>query len=206
MIYLSEEINVSGQDQDIWKKKTGEPGEEQKPKISIPAEIYDWVQSIMMALIVCILVFLFFGHGVDVIGDSMVPTLQWYDKLFISDLFYTPENGDIVVFRADTYREEPLVKRVIAVEGQTVNIDFDQGIVYVDGVALDEPYINAPTFNKINFDGEVTVPEGHVFVMGDNRNNSADSRDDRIGFVDVRCILGKAYFRFYPFSELGFVS
>lgn len=215
MIYLSEELNTSGQQQDIWAKKTGEPKKTEKPKLYIPAEIYDWVQSIMMALVVCILVFMFIGRGVDVIGQSMLPTLEWYedangnvtnDKLFISNLFYTIKNGDIVVFRDEGFRDEPLVKRVIAVAGQTVDIDFEQGIVYVDGQALDEPYTNAPTYQKENFDGEVTVPEGYLFVMGDNRNNSTDSRDDRIGFVDVRCLLGKAYFRFYPFSRIGLIG
>lgn len=206
MIYLSEELNTSENEQDIWKKKTDQSDKDQKPKGSISAEIYDWVQSVMMALIVCIMVFMFIGRGVDVIGESMVPTLQWYDKLFISDLFYTPNNGDIIVFRADGFRDEPLVKRVIAVEGQTVDIDFEQGIVYVDGVALDEPYVNAPTYRRDNFEGEVTVPEGHVFVMGDNRNDSSDSRYAPVGMVDVRSILGRAYFRFYPFSEFGFIG
>jgi len=169
-------------------------------------EFFDWVHSIMMALIACILIFVFVGRGVDVNGDSMNPTLIDKDKIVISNLFYTPEVGDIVVLRVESYKNEPLVKRIIAVEGQTVDIDFELGIVYVDGVALEENYVNELTYTALAFDGEITVPEGHVFVLGDNRNRSSDSRHERIGCVDVRCIIGKAYFRFFPFSGFGFIS
>lgn len=99
--------------------------------------------------------------------------------------------------------KEPIIKRVIATEGQTVDIDFDAGIVYVDGVALDEPYTNDYTYDREDFDEPVTVPENCIFVMGDNRNRSTDSRTEALGCVDTRYLLGKALFRITPFSKFG---
>ena len=142
---------------------------------------------------------------VDVVGDSMNPTLVNGDKIIVSNLFYDPKPGDIIVFRKDEYRDEPLVKRVIAVEGQTVNIDFERGIVYVDGEPIDEPYIAEPTTEPLDFTGEITVDEGCVFVMGDNRNHSTDSRYSLIGQVDERCIMGKVYFTLFPIKNFGSV-
>ena len=101
--------------------------------------------------------------------------------------------------------EDTLVKRIIATEGQVVDIDFNEGVVYVDGVALDEPYTNTPTNEREGFTGPVTVPEGYVFVMGDNRNGSTDSRDSRIGLIDERQILGKVVLRVFPIQDFGFV-
>ena len=169
-------------------------------------EIYDWLQCIVYALVVCVLVFVFFFRTIDVVGHSMEPTLQEGDKLIVSNLFYTPEYGDIVVLRKESFGEKAIVKRVIATEGQTVDIDFEQGIVYVDGIALDEPYIAEKTTRPLDFTGEVTVPEGCVFVMGDNRNRSNDSRDDKIGMVDVRYIIGRELIRVFPLSSFGLVD
>lgn len=149
------------------------------------------------------LLFSFAVRLVDVVGNSMYPTLENGDKVIVSNLFYEPQQGDIIVFRKDEYRPEPLVKRVIAVGGQTVDIDFDLGIVYVDGVALDEPYIAELTTDPIDFSGPVEVPEGHVFVMGDNRNYSTDSRYSQIGCVDVRSIMGKVYYTVFPIKNFG---
>lgn len=168
-------------------------------------DIYDWMQCIVVAIIVCVLLFSFFVRLVDVVGESMFPTLDNGDKIIVSNLFYDPKPGDIVVFRKDEYRDEPLVKRVIAVEDQTIDIDFDLGIVYVDGEPLDEPYIAEPTSEPLDFSGPVTVPENCVFVMGDNRNHSTDSRYSTIGFVDKRCIMGKVYFTLYPLKNFGSV-
>ena len=165
---------------------------------------FDWLQCIVAALVVCILIFVFVGRTVGVVGPSMQQTLIEGDRLIISRLFYTPKYGDIVVLRKDEFKEEPIIKRVIATEGQTVDIDFDAGIVYVDGKALDEPYTNTPTNVREDFNaGPVTVPEGCVFVMGDNRNHSTDSRTDVIGCVDTRYILGKALFRLMPIEKFG---
>ncbi len=166
-------------------------------------EIYDWLQCIVYALVVCVIVFVFFFRTIDVMGHSMEPTLQNGDKLIVSNMFYTPQYGDVVVLRKESFGEQAIVKRVIATEGQTVDIDFDEGIVYVDGVALDEPYIAEATRRPLDFNGEVTVPEGCVFVLGDNRNRSNDSRDADIGMVDTRYIIGRALIRVFPLSEFG---
>ena len=165
--------------------------------------VYEWIQCIIMALIVCVVVFVFFVRLVDVVGSSMYPTLENGDKMIVTDVFYKPKYGDIVVFQKDEYADYALVKRVIATEGQTVEIDFDRHIVYVDGKKLDEPYIAEPTENKIDFTGIQVVPEGCVFVMGDNRNDSTDSRDERIGMVDTRDIIGKVVYVAFPFDNIG---
>ena len=172
---------------------------------SVRRDIYDWMQCLVVAIIACVLLFSFFVRLVDVVGESMLPTLQSGDKIVVSNLFYEPKQGDIIVFRKDEYKEQPLVKRVIAVEGQTIDIDFNRGIVYVDGEPIDEPYIAEPTTEPMDFNGEVKVPEGCVFVMGDNRNHSTDSRLDTIGFVDKRCIMGKVYFTLFPLKNFGSV-
>lgn len=166
-------------------------------------EIYDWIHCLSIALIICVVIFAFFVRLIDVRGTSMNPTLNNGDKMLVSGLFYSPKAGDVVVFKKDEYDpERALVKRVIATEGQVINIDFDNGIVYVDGEAIQEDYIMEPTTNKIDFIGPQTVPEGCVFVMGDNRNASTDSRKTEIGMVDSRLILGKAYFVIYPLSQM----
>jgi len=169
-------------------------------------EVYDWVQCIVYALVACILVFVFFFRTIDVVGHSMEPTLMEGDKLIVTNLFYEPKYGDIVILRKDSFSDQPIVKRVIATEEQVVDIDFDKGIVYVDGEALDEPYIAEKTTRPIDFDGKVTVPKGCVFVMGDNRNKSTDSRDERISMVDKRYIIGHEIIRVFPLSEFGFVD
>ena len=173
-------------------------------------EIFDWLQCIVFALVACILIFLFIGRTVGVVGGSMENTLHEGERLIISDLFYTPDNGDIIVLRQDTFRNDPIVKRVIATEGQTVDIDFENCVVIVDGVALDEPYTkeygNYTYLDKQDFRREITVPEGCVFVMGDNRNGSTDSRTDSIGCVEVEKILGKVIFRIAPINKIGFVK
>lgn len=174
-----------------------------KTETTTRGEIYDWMQSLVFALIICIIVFVFIFRIVDVSGDSMNPTLLNGDKLVVSDVFYKPKQGDIVIFRKDEYKAEALVKRVIATEGQTIEIDFDRGRVYVDGELLDEPYIAEPTHNQLDFQGPQTVPEGCVFVMGDNRNASSDSRKAEIGMVDERLIVGKVLLRVFPLDSIG---
>ena len=166
------------------------------------AEVYDWIQCIIFALVFCVLLFVFAVRMVNVVGHSMVPTLEQSDKVVISNLFYHPKQGDVVVLRKQTLMQEPIVKRIIATEGQTVDIDFDDGVVYVD----DEPYVNEPVHDRENFEGKITVPEGCVFVMGDNRNASTDSRDARLGCVDTRYIMGRVYFTLFPVKNIGVVK
>ena len=157
------------------------------------SEIFDWVQCIISAVLLVIMLFLFVGRVIGVDGNSMYPTLHDYDEIITTKLFYTPKNGDIIVFRTEYYGDNPLVKRVIATAGQTVDIDFEAGVVYVDGEALADEYTNTPTNLREDFTGPITVPEGFIFVMGDNRNDSTDSRSARVGLVDTRNILGKVY-------------
>lgn len=170
------------------------------------SDLYDWVQCLVAALLFCVLIFAFLVRIIGIVGSSMVPTFHDGDSVVISKLFYTPEQGDIVVLRKDTFKEEPIIKRVIATEGQTVNIDFEEGVVYVDGKALDEPYTAEPTYNQIDFEGMITVPENCVFVMGDNRNDSFDSRLDVIGCIDERYIMGRVLIRLLPFNKFGTVN
>ncbi len=183
------------------------PEEIEAVELATRRDIYDWIQCLTSALIVCVVIFIFFIRVIDVKGTSMYPTLNNEDKMLVSDLFYTPKAGDIVVFKKDEYSsEKALVKRVIATEGQEINIDFDNGIVYVDGVALEEDYINELTTTKLDFIGPQTVPDGCVFVMGDNRNMSTDSRKTEIGMVDNRLIIGKVYCVIFPLESFGAVK
>lgn len=162
------------------------------------AELYSLLGCVVQVLTVVTLVFVFAVRLVSVSGSSMYPTLYNGDLLVLESnvLCGSVEAGDIVVMTVPYFEDEPIVKRVIATEGQTVDIDFEAGIVYVDGAALDEPYINEPThrsFQELGMGLEypVTVTEGHLFVMGDNRNASDDSRFAPVGLVDERDVLGK---------------
>ena len=197
------------------KKRQAAPAvnKETEEQDGIPAavknrrELYDWIGCMLVALIICVALFVFCVRIIDVSGTSMLPTLQNGDKMLVSPLFYTPQAGDVVVFRSTTYDpDKALVKRIIATEGQVINIDFDNGIVYIDGRVIEENYINELTNTKLDFIGPKTVPEGCVFVMGDNRNASTDSRKSEIGMVDTRSILGKVYYVLFPLSEFGRVS
>ena len=168
---------------------------------------YEWIQSLVSALIICVVVFLLFVRVIDVKGSSMLPTLVNGDKMIVSNLFYKPKAGDVVVLKKDEYDpNKALVKRVIATEGQEINIDFEKGIVFIDNKAIEEDYINEKTFTQLNFIGPKKVPEGCVFVMGDNRNASTDSRKTEIGMVDTRLILGKVYAVLFPTTHLGVVD
>ena len=189
------------------KNKKNKAKEQVSPEVQARREAYDWIQSLISALLICVLVFVFVIRIMDVNGSSMVPTLKNGDKVLVSGLLYEPDRGDIVVFKKDSYNDnKALVKRVIAVAGDTVNIDFDNGIVYVNGEAIEEAYLDGSTNNKLDFIGPQTVPENCLFVMGDNRNASTDSRDKRIGMVDKRLVIGKVLLVVYPFSGFGGVE
>ena len=183
-------------------------GEEEEQSAQSPlVDLYDWIQSLMVALVICVALFIFCVRVIDVSGSSMVPTLHDGNKMIVSDLFYKPKYGDVVVFKTDSYDpDKALVKRVIATEGQSISIDFDRGVVYIDGVPLEEDYIAELTTTKLDFIGPQTIPEGCIFVMGDNRNASTDSRKKEIGMVDTRMLLGRAYYVAFPISEMGWIS
>ncbi len=163
-------------------------------------ELYDWVEAAMTAVLCVVLLFTFVMRLAGVDGDSMMPTLHDEDRLLISRLGYEPRQGDIVVITKPTRRDEPLVKRVVATGGQTVYIDFGTGRVIVDNV---EQEGFGPTNLQYDMEFPQTVPEGHVFVLGDNRNNSWDSRDTGVGMVDERYILGKVLYRVWPHGDMG---
>lgn len=166
-------------------------------------ELYDWAEIGMMAVVMSVLLFTFVVRTIGVDGESMMPTLEHEDRLVVTRMFYTPKQGDIVVVTKPNHRNESIIKRVIAVPGQTVDIDFAEGVVYVDGQALVEDYIDEPTYARYDLPFPQVVPEGHVFILGDNRNNSWDSRAEEIGMVDNRYIMGRVVFRLLPFGSIG---
>lgn len=164
---------------------------------SVLRAIFDWVEPALTALICAALLFAFVFRTVGVDGTSMVPTLKSEDRLILTHMFYRPERGDIVVISRAEEGKTPLIKRVIAVEGDTVRITENKEVI-LNGKVLDEPYLNVSTPPK-GCIGEITVPKGHIFVLGDNRAVSWDSRD--IGPVPVSLVMGKATFRLW--QEFG---
>lgn len=220
---INEEVCEATEEADISAEETEEPAEEKSHQgLSLLKSIIDWLETFAFAFAFVIIVFTFMFKIVTVEGRSMHYTLDQDDKLIISDMFYEPEYGDIVVIQEDYRRNEPIIKRVIATEGQKVKIDFATWAVYVDGVLLDEPYVNYDDKNlglpmySSNCVEEFTVAPHHVFVMGDNRNNSADSRGKEYTLQDDGTylytgysedeILGRVLFRLTPFNKFGAVK
>ncbi|MBQ9746574.1 MAG: signal peptidase I [Clostridia bacterium] len=171
---------------------------------------YDWIEVVAVSLSLVILFLTFVARVTTVVGDSMLPTLHDGESLLVISLGYEPENGDIVVVQDDrSVVNYPIVKRIIAVGGQSVKFDFENWLVYVDGELLEEDYINKKDFvnmKSYGCDESFTVPEGYVFVMGDNRNASTDSRDSRVGFVSYDDVVGKVALRLSPASRFGAVD
>ncbi len=173
---------------------------------SFSTSSFEWLESIAQALVVMVAILSFIFRIATVDGTSMLNTLHDRDKVFILKWSYTPKNGDVVVITRGDKFDKPLIKRVIATEGQTLSIDFDNNTVTVDGNVLDEPYILEPMWRR--GDGVIpdVVPKGHTFVMGDNRNNSADSRYKEIGVIPNENIVGKATHIIFPFSRIGVIN
>ncbi len=165
----------------------------------------------VVSIICVVLIFTFGFRMVGIVGDSMENTLFGGDRVIISNVNYTPQAGDIVVISRNytnaayvtDLRHEPIIKRIIATEGQKVDIDFNRGVVYVDGRPLSEPYAKTFTTTKKDVEFPLVVEPGHVFVLGDNRAVSLDSRSSEIGQIDVRYILGKAIYKVFPLDEFG---
>ncbi len=174
---------------------------EKNKKNSFVAGVLDIVEVIVQALVIIFIIFTFCFRISGVVGESMEPTLQNGDWLVLSNMKYKPAQGDIVVITQPTAANEPLIKRVIATEGQVVDINFDTGEVKVDNEVLQEDYIAAPTYRSFDVEFPHTVKAGCVFCMGDNRNESWDCRDSSIGDIDVRYIIGEAQFRVLPFGK-----
>lgn len=189
-----------------------DPSMEAAPRPSfntaVKRDLFSWLQALVFALIILIICFTFLGRIISVVGGSMFPTLHDRDMLLLQCVGYTPKQGDVVVLNKPFDNvTDPIVKRIIATGGQTVRIDYDEAKVYVDEVALDEPYINE-TMRPPNYEAltSVVVPEGSIFVMGDNRNASSDSRDVDLGVVDTRYVLGHAVLVLFPFGDFGAIT
>ena len=182
---------------DITKKDKSELTFREKAIINV----YDMASVLTVALVTIMLIFTFVFRIVGVVGSSMVPTLHDGDWLMVSAYDSNPEYGQVVIITQPNAFGKPVVKRIIATENQTVHIDFTEGRVFVDGEELYEPYINNLTIvgDDVNF--PVTVPEGHVFVLGDNRQGSTDSRSTKIGFINENYIMGVVKYRFVNINE-----
>lgn len=185
----------------------GAPAEKKEDSAGFAGDLFTWLQALTFALVVIMVVFTFLGRIIGVDGHSMEPTLLNREMLLLQCAGYEPQQGDVVVLhKSFTTTSEPIVKRVIATGGQSVHIDYSSSTVYVDGEPLDEPYLGEPMVQPGSYTMQGTdwdVPEGSVFVMGDNRNNSSDSREDSLGPVDTRYVLGRAVLVIFPFSHIG---
>ncbi len=187
-----------------------------KEKFDIARELYEWAQSLVSAIVGIVLVFVFVASVFSVRQYSMLETLQERDMLLISNLFYTPQRGDIVMFSKygvdssydpQTGNYSPFVKRVIGIPGDEIRYENNQ--LYINDEIQNEEYLRDQNWvwnvfmstSPVSF----TVPEGQYFLMGDNRNSSRDSRDETIGFVDRRCILGRVLLRLLPLRNIGTV-
>ena len=213
---MSEEKNKLGTE---IAGAAGEP-EEAKKDSSLEGVLYCWAQSLIIAVVTVVLLFTFGVRLIGVSGPSMQDTLYTGDQLLVLNaMFCDFKAGDVVVINDHTAQgtlNETLVKRIVAMGGQTVDIDFGKGIVYVDGAALDEPYIKEPTYSDEGMTFPLTLAEDEVFVMGDNRNHSTDSRSYRLGPVKRGYIQGRAVFLLSPgetpdtgkrdWSRVGFID
>ena len=179
---------------------------EENKGVDFAAELFDWAEALITALLFITILFSFFVRTIGVSGSSMEKTLHDGNYLIVSNLFYEPKAGDIVIITKKSFSEDSIVKRIIATEGQKVDIDFISGTVYIDDVAQNESYVNTKTnaYEGMNF--PQVVPENCVFVLGDNRNRSEDSRDPALGMVDKSLIVGHVLFRIWPINSIGTVK
>lgn len=164
-------------------------------------ELYYWIEMAVFALVVLTFIFVFLGRTFSVYGSSMEPTLYPGDHIVVASLYAGPKQGDVIVCGQPQFEGGQIVKRVIACAGDTIDIDIEKHAVIVNGVVLNELYIYSATSELYDFQGPVTVPEGKLFVLGDNRNHSWDSRSAKIGMIDERNVVGKVLFRIYPLWE-----
>lgn len=189
--------------------------EEKKKNNKLVDGLLDWAESFVFAVFVVILIFTFILRTVVVVGDSMNPNFTDKDRLIITHIAFSPKKGDILVMNSHGLNET-IIKRCIGTEGDTVRIDYNSNTVAVNGEEIKDDYINEVmvdkqySFNQNYAVGErvyeYKVPEGKLFVMGDNRNHSSDSRNERVGFIDESDVLGKVVFRIYPFDSIGKIS
>ena len=196
---MSEEMNIELQAE--------QPEKEKRPA---GAELFEWLQMVLVCVLGAVIAFNLVVRLSVVDGQSMDPTLEHGELMLVWSLGYSPKQGDIVIINktvSNFLHEQAIVKRVIALGGQTVDIDYGTSTVYVDGVALEEDYILEDMYQK---GGHMSgthfeVPEGELFVMGDNRNGSTDSRDDRLGTIHEAYVLGKAVCAIWPVGKIGLI-
>ncbi len=185
-------------------------------KNSFLKEVFEWVKAIAIALVVAFLLRNYVLTLAKVSGESMEPTLQNADRLYVNRVAYTPQKGDVIIFEPASDPGRPYIKRVIATEGDTLYIDFKTGDVFVNDELIDEPYINEPThlmgsyISLLQMSGNyskekpIKIEEGYFWAMGDNRNASKDSRE--LGQIPVEELIGHATFRFWPLDNIGTVD
>ena len=182
-------------------------------KMDIKKEIFEWVKSIAIALVIAFLLRNYVLTLAKVDGESMEPSLQHADRLYVNKVMYTPKKGDVVIFEPGSAQGKAYIKRVIATEGDTIFIDFKTGEVFVNDVLIDEPYIKEPTHllgsyirylidtDSYSKDKPIKLEEGYFWAMGDNRNASKDSRE--LGPIPEHELVGHALFRFWPITNMG---
>ena len=169
-------------------------------------KLYDFIESVASAVLLITVCTLFFFRVIVVDGDSMQNTINIQEKIISSNFLFNAEKGDIVVTDSNNGYGKPLIKRVIAIGGDEIKIDYSTGEVYVNGNQLVEGYIYEKIAPIPADNIEMKVPEGYVFLMGDNRNHSFDSRAEEIGVINENNLLGKAVFRISPLSKIGKVQ
>lgn len=171
------------------------------------AGIFDWIRCIIFAIAIVIVCLTFVFRLVNVDGSSMFDTLSSDDKVIVTNFMYTPKTNDIVVISHGAQYANPIIKRVIATEGQSVKLDYENDRIIVDGIVIEEPYIDGSSFSGNIGDNEIpdVIPDGKIFVMGDNRKVSMDSRSTKIGLIDVDDVIGKAQFVAFPFDHFGYL-
>ena len=212
------EENKEWEEQDILTEQEEKP-EEPKKKLTLDQSLAEVLSVLSTSIIAIMLIFTFVFRIVGVVGPSMQQTLHEGDWLLVNAFNFRHDRGDIVIITQpnaiEGMQSEPIVKRIIAVGGDKIAIDYENAAVYVNDKKIDEPYLNTPTTDDeggfpTNVDPEnnmirwMIVPEGQVFVMGDNRQHSTDSRSALIGLIDERYILGQVRFRFSPFNQMKF--
>jgi signal peptidase I len=174
-------------------------------KYSMKKEIFEWVQAIVIAVVIALVIRTYVFSLIKVNGQSMYPTLHHDDRLIVVKLMYKPRQGDIIILNPPDKKRGPFVKRIIALPGQTVDIDTKTHEVKVDGIVQEEDFINEKTLRLGDTKFPIQIPNNHVFVMGDNRNNSLDSRYSSLGPVPYKQIIGKVTFRLWPFKSVGYM-
>ena len=209
---LEEPANETTKEAAAETTETTDAGQKlEKDGFNWKKELLDWLVAICCAVAITLVINTCFFTIVNIDGPSMQPTINGGDKIFVQKIGYQPKMGDVIVFRPESDPDKHYIKRVIATEGQKVEIDYAANKVFVDGRLIPEDYILQDTedileptkYESWDFG---RVPEGHCFVMGDNRNNSRDSRDPQVGYVSYDSVDGKALFRFFPFTQMKVIE